>query len=485
LKGDLLQSISPGELSVIEDGYLVCVEGLSAGAFSELPERFAGLELRDYTGALIIPGLVDLHTHAPQYSYRGTGMDLELLDWLQNYTYPEEARYRDLNYAKPAYEAFVARLVAGATTRVAVFSTVHVPATLLLMDLLEQSGLASFVGKVNMDRNAPDTLREPSAAAALQSTAEWLEQTAARGYRRTRPILTPRFIPACSDELMRGLGAMQQESSSFVSDTQESSPSSPSAAPPSAPPSVPASVPVQSHLSENLREIEWVRELRPQAASYAAAYCDDGLLGGPSCPTIMAHCVYLEPEEAALLKARGVWIAHCAESNTNLASGIAPVRSYLTDGLRVGLGTDVAGGSGLSVFRAMMHSIQASKLRWRFVDERLAPLTAAEAFYLATRGGGSFWGKVGGFEEGFEFDAVVLNERAPQSAAPLNECAPQSAAPLAERAPHAARPLSPAEHSPHAARPLSPAERLERLIYADGDACVVEKYVAGGRVCAT
>jgi guanine deaminase len=161
----------------------------------------------------------------------------------------------------------------------------------------------------------------------------------------------------------------------------------------------------------------------------------------------MAHCVHMSPEEIALLKRQGVWLAHCAESNTNLASGIAPVRTYLNEGLRVGLGTDVAGASSLSVFQAMMQSIQASKLRWRFVDESLAPLTVAEALYLATLGGGSFWSQVGSFAEGYEFDAVVLDDRALRGI-----------------------------------RHLNPLERLEHLIYSRAEHCVIEKYVAGTQV---
>jgi guanine deaminase len=434
LKGDLIYSRSPRELVSVPGGLLVCEEGRSQGVFrkDELPERFAALPVRDHGDALIIPGLVDLHTHAPQFGYRGTGMDLDLLDWLQTYTYPEEARYADLAYAERAYSDFVAALAAGATTRVAVFSTVHVPATLLLMDMLETSGLVSLVGKVNMDRNAPESLREASAECSLTSTRMWLEQVAERAYRRTSPILTPRFIPSCTDELMAGLGVLQREGKPPVSGFAAGGSF------------VPRPLPVQSHLSESPREIAWVRELRPQASCYADAYLADGLLGGEGCPTIMAHCVYSSPEEIALLKRQGVWIAHCAESNTNLASGIAPVRTYLREGLNIGLGTDVAGGSSLSVFRAMTQSIQASKLRWRFVDESLEPLTVAEALYLATRGGGSFWGRVGSFEAGFEFDAVVLDD------VPLRSV-----------------------------RELNLVERLERLLYADAECLVVEKYAAG------
>ena len=168
-------------------------------------------------------------------------------------------------------------------------------------------------------------------------------------------------------------------------------------------------LPLQSHLSENPGEIEWVKELCPWSEFYGDAYDRFGLFGA-DCPTIMAHCVYSDERETARMKENNVFIAHCPESNTNLASGIAPVRRYLEEGLHVGLGSDVAGGTTENMFHAMAHAIQASKLRWRLKDDTLEALTAEEAFYMATKGGGAFFGKVGSFEPGYEFDAVVLDD---------------------------------------------------------------------------
>lgn len=381
IRGDICYSETPQSLRLCPDSWLVCLEGHSAGVFPALPEQYANLPVLDCAGSLVTPGLTDLHVHAPQYALRGQGMDLELLDWLNQYIFPEESRYASLDYADQAYRRFVEDVRRGPNTRACVFATVHRPATIRLMDLLEESGLCAMVGKVNMDRNCPDTIREASAAASAQSTRDWLERIEGR-YRRTRPILTPRFIPSCTDELMGELGKLQRQ----------------------------YGLPVQSHLSENRGEIAWVRELCPGAKHYGDAYNTYGLFGGPACPTIMAHCVYSEGEEAELLKEQNVFIAHCPASNTNLSSGIAPVRRFLQDGLRVGLGSDVAGGTHTSIFKAMEDAIQVSKLRWRLVDQSLAPLTVREAFYLGTLGGGAFFGKVGSFAPGYEFDALVIDD---------------------------------------------------------------------------
>ena len=381
IRGDICYSETPQSLRLCPDSWLVCLEGHSAGVFPALPEQYANLPVLDCAGSLVTPGLTDLHVHAPQYALRGQGMDLELLDWLNRYIFPEESRYASPDYADQAYRRFVEDVRRGPNTRACVFATVHRPATIRLMDLLEESGLCAMVGKVSMDRNCPDTIREASAAASAGHTRDWLERIEGR-YRRTRPILTPRFIPSCTDALLGELGKIQRQ----------------------------YGLPVQSHLSENRGEIAWVRELCPGAKHYGDAYHAFGLFGGPACPTIMAHCVYSEGEEAELLKEQNVFIAHCPASNTNLSSGIAPVRRFLQDGLRVGLGSDVAGGTHTSIFKAMADAIQASKLRWRLVDQSLAPLTVREAFYLGTLGGGAFFGKVGSFAPGYEFDALVIDD---------------------------------------------------------------------------
>lgn len=396
LRGTVCQSASRDRVEVRADACAVCVDGISQGVFdaASVPAAFENLSVVDCGDAFIVPGMTDLHVHAPQYAFRGLGMDLELLDWLNVHAFPEEARYADAAYAVRAYRIFADDLRRSATTRAVIFGTMHVGATVTLMRELEATGLVTRVGKVSMNRNSPDYLTEGTDEAALAAERLWLDTVDAAAFSRTAPIVTPRFTPSCTDELMRGLGVIAAE----------------------------RDLPVQSHLSENPSEVAWVRELCPWSSCYGDTYRRMGLLGHPGAPAIMAHCVYSGEEEAEMLRAAGAYVAHCPQSNEMLASGIAPVRRYMEDGLNVGLGTDVAAGATLSMFRAMADAVAVSKLRWRLADDALAPLTWQEAFWLATRGGGSFFGQVGGFDKGFEFDALVLDDadaRCPRELEPL------------------------------------------------------------------
>lgn len=388
IKGNFYYCDEKRELVEKTGSYCIVRDGISEGLFDRIPKEYAGLPVRDYSAFLIIPGLIDLHTHAPQYTFRGLGMDMELLDWLNTYTFPEECKYSSLKYADSAYDIFVRALKNSYTTRAVIFGTIHAPATLLLMEKLERTGLITQVGKVNMDRNAPAYYVETTEKSICETEA-FLKS--AQKHLRTKPILTPRFIPSCSDKLLAGLGEIQQRTRLCV----------------------------QSHLSENRSEIEWVRELCPDAAFYGDAYDRYGLFGN-NCRTIMAHCVSSGDEETERMAHNGVFVAHCPASNMNLSSGVAPVRRYLERGIRVGLGTDVAAGSGLSVASEMVSAVQASKMRWRYVSQD-KPLSLEDVFYMATRGGGEFFGQVGSFEKGFEFDALVIDDSGAESALKFND----------------------------------------------------------------
>lgn len=381
LHGNILFSKNSKELSIHKNSYLVSINGLIDGIYSEIPTHLKDYNLKDYGNKIIIPGMTDLHIHAPQYVFQGVGMDLELLDWLNTYTFPEESKYSSLSYAHKAYTNFVEKLRKSTTTRACIFATIHADSTLLLMDMLEKSGLSTLVGKVNMDRNSPDTLKEESADIACFNTEKFLLRVLDKNYKNTKAILTPRFIPSCSDELMTKLQNLKDKYDLCV----------------------------QSHLSENLSEIAWVQELCPWSQFYGDAY-DKFNMFGRNTKTIMAHCVHSPIIEIDRMKENGVFIAHCPESNINLSSGIAPIRTFLDKDMNIGLGSDVAAGTTLNIFKSIAYSIQASKMRWRLQDNSLSPLTVAEGFYLATKGGGEFFGKVGSFDKDYEADIIILDD---------------------------------------------------------------------------
>lgn len=418
MKGDFAYSKNQKKIKTVKDGYLVCVDGLSKGIFETVPSCYEGLRFFDFTGKLIIPGMVDLHIHAPQFAFRGMHMDEELLAWLQKYTFEEEGKYGDREYARQAYSIFAEEMKKSATTRVAVFGTVHREATVILMDEMEKTGLISFVGKVNMDRDAPQKILDESADMSAFQTFGWINETAEK-YRRTKPILTPRFIPSCSNELL-------QELCEIVHTYH---------------------IPIQSHLSENPGEVELVHKLMPDSEFYGEGYARFDLFGENS-KTIMAHCIYSTEKEVELMEENGVFVAHCPSSNMNLGSGIAPIRKYLDKGLRIGLGSDVAGGESESIFNEIKKAIEVSKLYQRYFESEDEPLTFPEAFWLATVSGGAFFGRVGSFEEGYEVDALVLDD---------------------EKEPH------PQE--------LSILERLERAVYLNCDKNrILSKFVFGEQI---
>lgn len=418
LKGAIAYSKDANTIETYANGYLVCENKKCAGVYRKLPKKYENLPIVDYGDRLIIPGMTDLHVHAPQYTFRGIGMDLELLEWLNQHTFPEEAKYVNVEYAKQAYAYFVQDLKRCFTTRAVIFATIHNESTVALMDQLEETGMVTYVGRVNMDRNSVPALQEENAEVSLRGTERWLKEIEGK-YGNTYPILTPRFIPSCSDELMQGLGKIAQEKG----------------------------LRIQSHLSENQSEIAWVRELVPTADCYAKAYESFGALAEPGRPTIMAHCVYSDEREIELMKKHGTFVAHCPDSNMNLSSGIAPIRRFLDAGLQVGLGTDVAAGSSMNMLKTILCALQVSKMYYRMVDTNVKALSFEEAFYLSTAGGGSYFGKVGTFLEDYEFDALVIDDS-----------------------------------KMYSMREMSIRERLERMVYNDSDCVIMDKYVKGMQI---
>ena len=378
LHGNILSVPSLGALDCVKDGYIVLdEEGTIEGVYDTLPERFQSAQRADYGDALIMQSFNDMHLHAPQYPMLGMGMDLPLLDWLNTYTFRTEARFADPEYARMHYRTLADRLVGYGTTRVCMFSSIHTDATLILMEELERAGISGYVGKVNMDRNSPEYYCE-TAEESKRETLRWLD--ACDRFTKIRPMITPRFTPSCSDGLMEWLGRIANE----------------------------RDLPVQSHLSENTSEIDWVRSLHPDCEQYWETYAKYGLWK-PG--TLMAHCVHSDAREREAMKAHGVTVVHCADSNTNLCSGVAPVRTLLDEGVNVVLGSDIAGGAHLSMLNVIQMSIRASKIKRIETDWQTPFLSVAEGYYLGTTASARYFGAKPGFQKGDKLHAVVIDDR--------------------------------------------------------------------------
>jgi len=376
-RANIIYTPQSSHFEVVPHGYIAVNDGKVEGVYSKLPQHLSDCPVTDWGDRLLIPAMNDMHVHAPQYRNQGMAMDEELLPWLQNYTFPEELKYADTAYADRIYRRFVRDLWRFGTMRVVAFASVHLESTRLLMRLLDKAGMGGRVGKVNMNRNCPEGLQESvdDAVKACDTLVEEFE----REDSRVRPIVTPRFIPSCTPELLKACGEMARR----------------------------YNLPIQSHLSENHDEIAWVKELEPESRHYADAYDRYGLLG--QTPTVMAHCVWTDGDELEMLRQRGVMVAHCPTSNFNVASGLAPIRRFLDAGIAVGLGSDVSGGHDFSIFRMMVYAIQVSKMHYQR-DKSCKFLTLSEAFWMATKSAGSFFGQVGSFETGYDFDALVIDD---------------------------------------------------------------------------
>ncbi len=387
-KGNFIDTPTSDKFRVRENGVAIVEDGKFLSLETKVPARFSSLPVKDLGGAMVIPSFIDLHVHAPQYLQMGAGLDLGLLDWLAHHTFPGESRFADEDYARKIYPLFAAELLRQGSLRSVVYGTVHLASTLILAQALEKAGLFAFVGKVNMDRNAPDDLKETTKD-SLKGSDVFCRRLA--GLDRVRPIVTPRFAPSCSQKLMEDLGVLSKR----------------------------LNLPVQSHLSETLCEAQWVAELFPKSRSYTHVYNDCGLLGPDS---LMAHAIYLSDEEIGLIVEREATLVHCPSANVNLSSGIMPLGRYLDRGVKLGLGSDVGAGHTLAMYRAVVQTVQVSKLL-RIVQpqENHRAVSLSEAFYVATMGNGEFftrqgWGPCGAFEPGMSFDALYIDMGLPEAA---------------------------------------------------------------------
>jgi guanine deaminase len=360
----------PDALRHIEDGLLVVDEGriVSRSSFNEKETK--GLEIEDFRGCLLMPGFIDAHVHSAQTDVIASHGD-NLLDWLERHTFPAEARFADAGHARQASEYFLDELLRHGTTTAAVFPSVHPESVDEFFKAAEARGLRMVAGKVMMDRNSPQGVRDEAESSYRDSQAlirRW------HGRARLAYAVTPRFAPTSSERQLELAGRLLQEH---------------------------AGVLLQTHLSETEEEVRWVRELFSWARSYLEVYERYGMVRPGA---LFAHCLHLGPGEWERLAAAGAAAVHCPSSNLFLGSGLFDFAAARRAGAAVALGTDVGGGTSFSMLRTMHEAHKVAQLR------RL-PFDALDGFYLGTLGGARALGmqeRIGSFEPGREADFVVL-----------------------------------------------------------------------------
>ncbi|XP_054905181.1 guanine deaminase [Poeciliopsis prolifica] len=331
-----------------------------------------------------MPGMVDTHIHASQYSYAGTALDMPLLQWLNTYTFPVESRFRDLEFAKKVYTQVVKRTLRNGTTTACYFATIHTDASLLLGQIANDFGQRALVGKVCMDRNDAVKCYRETSEESQEETYRFIKELLNKKYPLVKPVVTPRFAPSCTEALLAKLGEIAKNNKLHI----------------------------QSHISENLEEVELVKELFPNMESYTDVYHRCNLLTDK---TIMAHGCHLSDEELALFRKTGAALSHCPNSNISLCSGVLNVRNVLNHKVKLGLGTDVAGGYSPSILDAVRRALDSSKVL-TIQDPEHKTLRFDEVFRLATLGGSqalSLDERTGNFEVGKDFDALRVNVAAP------------------------------------------------------------------------
>lgn len=375
--GDIIYSRAWDSLEVREDSYLVVDRGEVNAIFDRLPEQYAKYPVTDFGRGLIIPAFSDLHIHAPQYLQRGTGMDLLLADWLNHYTFPQESRFADPAHGEKVYELVVQDLIRNGTFHASILATIHRESTDILFRKLEERGLYAFVGKVNMDCGAPGYLCEDTEE-SLRETEQFLSEHT--GDKKVRPILTPRFAPTCSEPLLKGLGKLAKQYRCGM----------------------------QTHLVESRWEAAESLRLYPQCRSDAEIYEKAGLLDhGPS---IFAHVIFPTADDSRIIRECGGYAVHCPDATTNVIAGIMPAADLHDQGVSLAIGSDIGAGSHPAVYRQIARTVQLSKLKEFYEPETNRTLTFENTFFLATKSGGSIFGKVGSLEPGYRFNALVIDD---------------------------------------------------------------------------
>jgi len=379
LRGDLLDFTGAPEWGATEsplvryrpDHWLLIDDGRIVGAQPGTQTPDASWVQHDHSGRLILPGFIDTHVHSPQLDVIAS-YGTELLDWLNNYTFPAEQRYADAGEAVAGAARFLDALLAHGTTSAVVFPTVHKVSTEALFAAAQSRGMRLIAGKVLMDRHAPEGLRD-DVAQAERDCVDLIQRW--HGTGRLAYAVTVRFAPTSSPEQLAMAGALCKTHPGVY---------------------------MQTHVAENRDEVRWARELFPEARSYLDVYARAGLLYPRS---VLAHGIWLDDEDRAALRDSGAQIAHSPSSNLFLGSGLFDWRAAEFAGAAVSVATDVGGGTSLSMLRALADAYRVQAM----AGQRL---TAWKALHAATLGAASALGladEIGSLEPGRLADVCVWN----------------------------------------------------------------------------
>ncbi|PWE28881.1 guanine deaminase [Maritimibacter sp. 55A14] len=351
---------------LVEDGRIA-----DLGGAEDLRHRHRDAEVRDMGKALILPGFVDAHAHYPQTAMIAS-WGKRLIDWLNDYTFPEEMRFADPDHAAHIAARYLDLLLAHGTTTVSSYCTIHPGSAEALFEAAEARGMRIVAGKTCMDRNAPEGLRD-TPQSAYDDSKRLLEKWHGRG--RLGYAITPRFSPTSTPDQLAALGALWAEHPECL---------------------------MQTHLSEQTDEIEWVLGLFPGARDYLDTYEQFGLLGGRG---VYGHAIHLTDRERARLAETGAGLVHCPTSNTFIGSGLFDMGRAVAERQRVGLATDTGGGSSFSMLRTMAAAYEIGQLAG-------TPIHPAELLWLATGGAARVLhleDRIGRLAIGAEADLVALD----------------------------------------------------------------------------
>jgi guanine deaminase len=399
--GTFIHAPAPDRLEVLDNKLILVgddgrIAGIHPGQEAER-YRAAGTLTELKPGQYLLPGLVDLHVHAPQFPQMGKALDVPLEVWLQKYTFPLEAKYADLDFAGEAYESLVDTLLANGTTTTLYFATIHLPATMLLADICLRRGQRALIGRVAMDNpgECPDYYRDASPEAAEADTRafiDYVRNLPGNIDELIQPVITPRYIPSCTDETLQRLGALIEETGCHV----------------------------QTHCSES----DWTHAAVLERCGMTDTKALDAL-GFLTRRTVLAHGNFIDEDDLALIRSRGSGIAHCPLSNIYLSDAVLPLRRMLDAQVHVGLGTDIAGGASPSIFENARQALNVSRMLEHGVDKQKpgaergragARIDPVAALWLATAGGGEVLDlPIGLFKDGYQFDAILVDARTPAS----------------------------------------------------------------------